>query len=489
MRGPVNQPVRLSGFADYRGVFGGLWDGSTLSYVVAHFFANGGRQAIVVRVVNGARPATLAIPADNFELTLEARSPGGRELLRASVDYDNIPDAQTDRFNLIVQRVPSADSSLVEDQEIFSKASVLPDSDRYIGDLLIQSELVRIRGAVPLKRPDRTVADTPGYPVSYIRSMNDGDDGLPLTDYDIIGSATEGTGLFALGEDQDFAMLCVPPLERDRDIGPAVLLAAGRFCRRRRAMMIADAPATWRSVAEASAGIGALNFSSDNVAMYFPRLWLHDPLLGRESDFPPCGSVAGILAALEGRVGIWERPRPVQAALRSGTRLSLKIGEDDSRALEAMGLNCLRRFPGGIRSVDGFHTMAGAQSPKSHWKYLPIRRLTLMILRSLEQGTKWVVFEPNDELLWARVSAQVEAYLEVLFENGAFEGSTPETTFFVKCDNETTRPEDMRRGRVNIIVGFAPTSPGDFLSFTISQRVNETVIRPSEYDPYAVYLT
>ena len=489
MRGPVNQPVQLASFADYRRVFGGLWEAGTLSYAVAHFFANGGRQAIIVRVVNGARPATLAILADNFVLTLEARNPGTHELLRASVDYDNSPDVQTDRFNLIVQRVPSADSSLVEDQEIFSKASVLPDSERYIGHLLIQSELVRLVGEVPLKRPDRTVADRSGYPVSYIHSRDDADDGLPLTDYDIIGSATEGTGLFALGEDEDFAMLCVPPLERDRDIGPAVFLAAARFCRRRRAMMIADAPASWRSVAEARAGIRTLNFSSDNVAMYFPRLWLQDPLLGRESEFPACGSVAGVLAALDGRVGIWERPRPVQAAMRSGTRLSLKIAESDSLSLEAMGLNCLRRFPGGIRSVDGFHTMAGAESPKSHWKYLPIRRLTLMILKSLEHGTKWVVFEPNDELLWARVTAQVEEFLEGLFENGAFEGSTPETTFFVKCDTETTRPEDIRRGRVNIIVGFAPTSPGDFLSFVISQRVNETVIRPSDYDPYAVYLT
>ena len=488
-RGPVGEPVSVSGFAEFQQVFGGLWEASTLSYSVSQFFANGGRHAIVVRVVNGARVATLDITAGHSVLELAACNPGAREPLRVSIDYDNLPETATDRFNLVVQRVRETGSSIVEDQEIFGRVSVLPGADRYLGDVLVQSRLIRIAGDVPLARPAATVASSPGHPVTYIDVRADGDDGQPLTDYDIIGSVSDGTGLFALNESTDFSMLCIPPLYQDGDVGVVTLLAAARFCRQRRALLIADAPADWRSAAEASLGVRRLNFSSDNVAMYFPRLWLHDPLLDREAEFAPSGAVAGVLGALQGKLGVWQKPGPVQAALASGTRLTCTVSETESADLERVGLNCLRKFPGGIRAVDGFHTMAGVESSKSHWKYLPVRRLTLMILRSLEQGTRWVVFEQNEELLWVRLTAQVETFLDSLFQAGAFAGSTAETAYFVKCDIETTRPEDVRKGRVNVVVGFAPTEPGDFLAFTVSQRVNETVIRPCDYNPFAIYLT
>jgi hypothetical protein len=157
LRGPINSPVLLKSFAEFQQIFGGLWQPSRLSYAVEHFFDNGGREALVVRVVNGARGATLALGAGGESLTLQARNPGTREFLRAGVDYDNIPASEDRQFNLTVQRVRVQGGSHVEDQEIFPELSMTPQHARYVADVLGRSELVRIVGKVPAQRPDRAL--------------------------------------------------------------------------------------------------------------------------------------------------------------------------------------------------------------------------------------------------------------------------------------------------------------------------------------------
>ena len=161
LRGPVDLPVLLKSFGEFQHLFGGLWQPSPLGYAVEHFFDNGGREAYVVRVVNGARSSTLTLPAGAQALTLQAVRPGTREFLRASVDYDNIP-AGAPEFNLAVQRVRVQGTEQVEDQEIFPRLSIMPAAERYAGDVLAESELIRVSGAIPAMRPDKTVNSSSG---------------------------------------------------------------------------------------------------------------------------------------------------------------------------------------------------------------------------------------------------------------------------------------------------------------------------------------
>jgi hypothetical protein len=255
LRGPVNRPVSIGSFNEFQHAFGGLWQPSRMSYAVEQFFENGGREAVVVRVVNGARAASLTLRAGAAALTFKAASPGTREFLRASVDYDNIPVRETTRFNLTIQRVRIQGGSHVEDQEIFLDLSVLPTHERYVGEALRRSELVRIAGGVPSQRPDQT-RDAAGKP-SYVISNADGDDGGPLTDYDLIGSEVERTGLFALDTCDHFSLLCIPPPARTEDVGLAVLLVATRYCKARAAILVVDPPYAWHTADDALAGQGS----------------------------------------------------------------------------------------------------------------------------------------------------------------------------------------------------------------------------------------
>ena len=247
LKGPINRAVPVASFSDFQHIFGGLWQPSPLSYAVDHFFENGGRRAYVVRVINGARPPTLTLPAGPAKIRLIGVNPGSREFLRASVDYDGIPEKETDSFNLVLQRVRSSGSELIEDQEIFRRITVLAASDRFITTVLLESQLARVQGPVPVQRPERSALGGSRSAIGYAVSNPDGDDGAPLTDYDVIGSAVENTGMFALKATSAFNLLCIPPLARESDVGLSTLLVAAKFCRERNAILLVDPPASWIS--------------------------------------------------------------------------------------------------------------------------------------------------------------------------------------------------------------------------------------------------
>ncbi len=237
-------------------------------------------------------------------LTLQAVSPGTREFLRASVDYDNIPAADSVRFNLTVQRVRVQGASHVEDQEIFPNLSVDPADERYVASVLARSELAHLVGKVPAQRPDRTL-DPGGLASAYVSSNADGDDGAPLSDYDLIGSQIDRTGLFALDRTDYFNLLCIPPLSREHDVGPSTLLVAARYCQQRRALLIVDPPAAWHTADDALRGLRDWDFASENALMYFPRILAHDKLRGHFESFAPCGAVAGMLARSDEASPMW----------------------------------------------------------------------------------------------------------------------------------------------------------------------------------------
>ena len=295
------------------------------------FFDNGGREAVIVRVVNAGAPATLTLPCGADTLTLEALSPGSREILRASIDYDNIPAAEEDRFNLVVQRVRALGSEHIEDQEIFRRVSTTPGTTRFVAGALLESQLVRVRGEVPAMRPDRTFRPGARHPIGYVDSNPDGDDGAPLTDYDLIGSADRGSGLFALRGVEDLHFVCMPPPARDRDVGPQVLLVAEQFCREHRALLIVDPPSAWQTVDEALQGLRELAFQSDHALMCFPRVQAFDRLRGRHEPFGNAGAVAGAIARMDAHQSPWDGGPDEPILLRPGTRPMCLLNEAESQ--------------------------------------------------------------------------------------------------------------------------------------------------------------
>jgi len=484
LRGPINRPVAISSFADYQTTFGGLWQPSTLGYSIEQFFENGGRQALVVRVVNGARPPTLELPAARETLRLEALACGTREFLRASVDYDGIGDNEEDSFNLVIQRVRAAGSEHVEDQEIFRRLSIRGDAARFVAAALAESSLARVIGEVPVTRPDITLRHDGRGSIGYVHSNPDGDDGAALTDYDVIGSAARGTGLFALKAVEQFNFLCIPPLTRDSDLGMSVLLVAARYCRERNAMLIVDPPASWTTAELALRGMRDWQFHHENALMYFPRLLAYDRLRGRFEQFAPSGAIAGMLARSDESYPLWTAAEGEEAILRPGYRPVCIATDAERTRLANAGVNTLQAVRPVVRLNLSARTLAGGNSGSSDWKFLEARRLALFIVTSVERGTRWVVFETNGPDLWRRVLHQVETFLESLDAAGAFLGRAHDEAYFVVCDDRINSQLDVRTGVVNILIGFGAMREGEYHAYVISHDPASSRVRPVSVNRY-----
>lgn len=477
LRGPVNRPVAVSSFNDFQSVFGGLWQPSTLGYAIEQFFENGGRKALVVRVINGARSPTLDLPAQQQHLRLQAVGCGTREFLRVSVDYDGIGVLEEDRCNLVVQRVRAPGSEHVEDQEIFRRVSVLPDSSRNVATTLAASALARVVGPLPAVRPDRTLRRDGRGTIGYVHSNPDGDDGAPLTDYDVIGSAVEGTGLFALKDVDGFNFLCVPPLAREVDLGLGTLLVAARFCRERNAMLIVDPPVAWNTATAAIAGLYDWQLRSENALMYFPRLLGYDRLRGRFEAFASCGAVAGMLARSDEACPVWTSAEGTEAILRPGYRPTCTVEAPERERLAQLGVNVLDFVRSSARQAPSPRTLAGAGSGSTDWKYLSARRLALFVVNSIERGTRWAVLESNGPALWKRLADQVEAFLAGLDREGAFVGREPEEAYLVICDERVNDARDSHSGTVNILFAVPALRSGEYHAYLISHNAAGSRVR------------
>jgi hypothetical protein len=487
LKGPVNEPVPVRSFADYARVFGGLWQPSTLSYAVEQFFENGGRCAVIVRVANGAHPPTLTLPTPKGRLILRGVGAGSREYLRASVDYDTIDSKETDRFNLVVQRVRTAGSEQIEDQEIFRRLSVTPGTDRFVADALLESRLARVQGSVPTERPTRTPVANNGAVIGYTPSNPDGDDGGPITDYDIIGSAQANTGIFALHSAPDINLLCIPPLTREHDVGLSTLLVAGRFCRERRAMLMVDPPSTWASSAAALDGMRHWPFRSEDATMYFPRIVAFDRLRGRFELFAPCGVAAGMIARCDESSPVWSAAEGDDATLRPGLRPAWNITNGDRTRLMTAGINLLQSVRIAPKFQSSPRTLASGSAAVSDWRYLSARRLALFVMTSIERGTRWMLFERNGPGTWTMARAQVEAFLDSLYAEGAFAGRTGEHSYFVVCDERINDAEQIKRGRINLAFGFAASKPGDYHAFIVTHEPGGSRARPITVNRFANY--
>jgi uncharacterized protein len=488
-RGPVDDPVTITSFADFERRFGGLWGLSSLGFAVRDFFQNGGGQAIIVRLyVAGSDPANATIDANG--LALEAAYPGTwGNALRARVETGTdavSPDlaaqwqsqfpgiATSDLFNLIVR--DTATGATEEFRNVTAE-----DSPRRV-DRILESSSVLVRATGTPAFPSSSHDDPdPGADIWADDDLSspvdtDGSDGDALDEDAFTGTGKEVAkeGLFALEDADLFNLLVIPPYD-DGDVAETLMDSAAAYCERRRAMLIVDPRSDWDTTADAVGGVGSVGTTSKNSALFFPRIRRPNPLLdGLIEDFAPSGAVAGIFARTDAQRGVWKAPAGQDATIVGAPALSVQLADGDIGQLNPLGVNCLRTLPAAGRVVWGARTLQGNDRLASEWKYVPVRRTALFIEESLYRGTHWVVFEPNDAPLWAQIRLNVGAFMNNLFRQGAFAGTTPREAYFVKCDAETTTQDDVNLGIVNIHVGFAPLKPAEFVVIRIQQMAGQT---------------
>jgi Bacteriophage tail sheath protein len=461
-RGPVNEPTIIRSYFDYDGRFGGSWRDSTTRFSVRDFFDNDGEKAVIVRLVRNASPAQFV--ADT--LSLEAADPGtwanGLEVTTEDVDDADITAslgvAVGDVFNLKIVDATTGET------ETHVNVTVVESPRRVDTVLDGNSRMLRVGAGLPSARP---AAGT-------VSASTDGTDGDPLVEDSYIGAGLREAhqGLFALDDIDLFNLLCIPPPTVDGDTPPPVYQQALDYCVEHRAMLIVDPPAAM-TVANGSAQLGGLGLTGDagrNAALYFPRIRRPDPTAGGQlNTFVGSGAVAGVIARTDIQRGVWKAPAGNSARLHSVVDLAHNVTDDQNGRLIPIGVNCLRTFPGAGPVIWGARTLRGADQFADEYKYVPVRRLALYIEESVLRGTRWALFEPNGEPLWAQLRLSVGTFMRNLFTQGALQGNSPTEAYLVKCDEETMTPDDISNGWVNIVIGYAPLRPAEFVVLGIQQ--------------------
>lgn len=349
------------------------------------------------------------------------------------------------------------------------------------------------QGAQPFRPDMRLVfagADAPNYALDGASVIHDGPQQIPLTggsngsvvdpvtgNYLVPEAAFSGnpatrTGLYALEDVDLFNILSIPDAPRLGDANALALYSeALNYVTERRAMMIVDIPRGLTRIDQMETWLGEnTSLRAPNSAVYFPRTFIADPMnRNRPRSLAASGTIAGLWARTDAQRGVWKAPAGTDSRLRAVQALTYGMTDPENGVLNPLGVNCLRSFPIYGSVCWGARTMDGADQIASEWKYVPVRRTTLFIEESLYRGTQWVVFEPNDEPLWAQIRINVGAFMHDLFRQGAFQGAMPSDAYLVKCDAETTTQTDIDNGIVNIEVGFAPLKPAEFVIIKIQQ--------------------
>lgn len=482
LKGPTNEPVIIHSFGDYERIFGGLWVKSTMSYAVQQYFLNGGTDGVIVRLANKAFRAEFELPPESGSqnLILKAKSEGAwGSYLQIAIDYDtrdltvNEVHLSDKIFNIAIELIDPANKKQILSKEAFLNVTLDPDDSRYIGKILSQeSNLVQIPDPYPGGN-ENFPSIRPAVTLDPILPSTPGDDGKELTREEYEGS--EKTGIYALKKTDIFNIMCIPPFTPSVDVEPSTWAAALTLCKEKRSFLLIDPPIDWTNKEAAKDNVDDLRGAfPDHAAIYFPRIKMADPLKeNRLEEFVPCGVVAGIYARTDAQRGIWKAPAGTDTAMAGVRELKIRLTDGENGELNPLGINCLRNFPVVGNIVWGARTLAGADRMASEWKYIPVRRLALYIEESLYRGTQWVVFEPNDEPLWSQIRLNVGSFMSGLFRRGAFQGRTPREAYFVKCDKETTTQADINQGIVNILVGFAPLKPAEFVIIKIQQMAGE----------------
>ncbi len=483
--GAIDQAELVLSWQDYARSYGGLDARSKLGYAVSQFFANGGSQAYIIRLVFKdavAANTSLSVSGGTSpSVVITAANPGAwGNNYGILIKNQVVGGTATGRFRLQVAYAPSgASPTVVESFENLSLVSPDPGG-RYLADILAaQSNYVTatITGSPTSFPSDITTPQMLGTGTGNAV----GADGTVLApsspgtqgNFENALLPTSGTGGVHFLEHVDlFNLLCIPGL-----VDPATIGSLETFCRQHRAFMIVDCDSgDTVSSLQKSGGPNSSMTGADgiNAAFYFPWINAPDPLnQGGIGPFPPCGFVAGIYASTDGSRGVWKAPAGTQASLSGVIGTAITLNDADNGLLNPVAVNCIRTLAVYGTVVWGTRTLQGNDEIGSEWKYVPVRRLALYIEESLYRGTKWAVFEPNDEPLWSQLRLNVGAFMHDLFRKGAFQGQSPKDAYFVKCDSETTTQSDINLGIVNVLVGFAPLKPAEFVIIQIQQMAGQ----------------
>lgn len=490
-RGPLNVPVRLSSYSDFERIFGGLDARSEASYAIQQYYLNGGQNAWAVRVAGGTPlPSVLALNDANAAparaLRLEAANPGlwGANLQAA------VGSVSSSQFNLVIREVVDlGGKKAVVNSEIHRNLTMTSGDRRFVQDVLAsESTLARAvtvgPGGVPAPTGGSVDVTSPSVlgDAAHTAFKQFGDDPDDANKKPNDGTAPTSSVLVAGMKTLDniapliFNLLCLPAAANlDNNGQKSAYSEALTYCEAKRAFVVVDIPAKVKTKGDMVTWMGSVGDSlrNNNAAVYFPRLEVPDRLNDdRPRNVAPSGTLAGVYARTDASRGIWKAPAGTDARLVNANPAA-RLNDLENGDLNITGVNVLRTFPIHGPISWGGRTLNGADAQASEWKYIPVRRTALYIEESLYQGLKWVVFEPNDEPLWAQIRLNVGAFMHTLFRQGAFQGQTPREAYLVKCDKETTTQADINRGVVNILVGFAPLKPAEFVIIKIQQLAGQ----------------
>ena len=458
---PDNSPVNVAGLT-LKVAYPGAW-GENL------------RAAVDVYVSKDMADSMGLNKEDLFNLEVRDVSPGG------SIErFVNLTFADQTRR---IDRVLAAESKLVlwaggtPSGELPAPIKTAHASNKE-DEKTIDDPVTVAEKALAKKKLEDPAADTKAEEKAVLdeKAKLKASDGDELNKASFIGPGLEGNkkGLYALRKADLFNLLCIPPYKADGNVDAALVATAAAYCEKRRAMLLVDPPNNWVDKGKAKSEVDNVGTRSKNAVLFFPRLRQPDPLReDQKANFVPCGAVAGVFARTDTERGVWKAPAGLDAALKGVPELSVPLTDAENGELNPLGINCLRAMPAAGRVVWGSRTLQGDDRLASEWKYVPVRRLALYIEESLYRGLKWVVFEPNDEPLWAQIRLNTGAFMHNLFRQGAFQGSSPKQAYFVKCDGESTTQNDINLGIVNIIVGFAPLKPAEFVIIKLQQMAGQ----------------
>jgi phage tail sheath protein FI len=478
-QGPTDQAGLVFSWSDFVNQYGGLNPNSYLGYAVSQFFLNGGQQAYIIRLVTAGDP-TPANNAATASLSLSPLSIKARNQGQWANNYAVAIKNQSSgtRFQLQVVYIDPTDSTgntqtVVESFANLSAASPDPQG-RYVGDVINNtSNYITIDPVTQPPSPAQP-ANTP-VPLTSAQKLTGGVDGTVLepntSGFESALVPISGTGGIYLLDHVDLFNLLVVPGE----FRPATLASLESYCVDHRAFLIADCdPNASLTTLRNGPDTQLTGIDGTNAAFYFPWVTAPDPLSQNlPSQFPPGGFVAGIYARTDGTRGVWKAPAGTEATLTGATGVVAPLNDKENGVLNPQAVNCIRTFNVYGTIVWGARTLQGNDEIGSEWKYIPVRRTALFIEESLFRALKWVVFEPNDAPLWAEIRLNVGSFMQNLFRQGAFQGKTPADAYFVKCDNETTTQNDINLGVVNIVVGFAPLKPAEFVVVKIQQMAGQ----------------
>ncbi|MDF6018621.1 phage tail sheath subtilisin-like domain-containing protein [Streptomyces sp. JH34] len=494
--GPLNEPTLVTNWTQYVASFGEFTDGYFLAHSVYGFFNNGGSAAYVVRVggapggvagttgegadavggqrgraavAGGTAPAALTAgePAALGTFKVSAVAPGESGTLSVEVT-DAEGEGPAERFRLVVKDGAKA----VETFDVSAKKSA---RNYVVTQVKERSKLISVlegAAASQLARPDnQTVTlDVPAA-AAQAPAVPDAAEGESVGIAEYLGDSSDRTGFGGLEAVDEISMVAVPDLMAayqrgaiDLEAVKAVQLGLIAHCELMGdRLAIIDPPPglnarqirVWRQ--ETS------NYDSKYAALYYPWIKVFDPAGGQTRLIPPSGHVAGIWARNDSERGVHKAP--ANEVVRGAVDLEMQITRGEQDLLNPIGVNCIRTFPGrGIR-VWGARTLSSDPA----WRYLNVRRYFNYLEESILNGTQWVVFEPNDQALWARIRRNISAFLVTEWRSGALFGATPEDAYYVKCDAETNPPESVDLGRVICQIGVSPVKPAEFVIFRLAQ--------------------